>query len=281
MIRVLALAVLLSGCSQPAQVAANAVDNVQDVATEAVSAVDEKAGEAAVVTTETTTPVVLAIREAIEVVTEPLPPPAVKDHGLDQAAVDLVVRWEVGSAKQYTAKYQGVICPGGSSGPTIGIGYDLGTQTAATIRLDWAQHPQVDDLATASGKVGPGACAAWKAAHRGIRITYAEAERVFTQETFPAYLRMAERAYRNGWQGITDAHRYGLGSNGYNRGFSMMGSRNAEKRHTRDVCVPGNDAPCTARDLVASCRIWKGTNLYDGLCGRRHAEAGFVVRVES
>lgn len=273
------LGIALAGCSESTQVAANAVDNAVDVAVEATRAIEDKSAETQVILTETTTPATLAVREAIEAITpEPPPPPAVKDHGLDQAVVDLIVRWEVGSPKQYVAKYQGVICPGGSSGPTIGIGYDLGTQTAATIRADWLGHPEADEIATASGQTGPGKCNAWRASHRGIRVTYHEAIANFTQVTLPAYERMAARTYRNGWTEITRWHQGGLLSNGYNRGFSTLGSRNAEKLHTKQVCVPGNDAPCTSTDLIASCRVWAGTNIYTGLCNRRKDEGRFVIR---
>lgn len=210
--------------------------------------------------------------EAIEVPTQRNTSTAV-----DSAAVDLVVRWEVGSPARYTKLYQGVICPGGASGPTIGIGDDLGHQTPAEIRRRWGWHPLVDELVTGSGVTGDAACKAWKAQHRDIRVSYDDALRVFTTYTWPSYLRMAERAYRNGWDGLSIRHQGGLGSNGYNRGFSMVGSRNTEKRHTRDVCVPNNDPDCTAADLIASCRVWDNQPaIRKGVCARRHDEAKFV-----
>lgn len=268
---------MLLGCAESTQVAANAADNAQDVAEEVAQVVEDQSDKAELATAKATTPVVLAIREAVEVVSEPLPAP--KPTAIDAAAVELVVRWEVGSPKQYTTKYQGVICPGGASGPTIGIGDDLGHQTASEIRKRWGWHPQVERMVSGSGKVGPAACAAWKAQHRDIRIPYTDAIRVFTTHTWPSYLAMASRAYRNGWKDLSKPHQYGLGSNGYNRGFSMSGSRNTEKRHTRDVCVPANDAPCTAVQLRTSCRVWDNQpSIRKGLCARRHAEADFAVR---
>lgn len=150
-------------------------------------------------------------------------------------------------------------------------------QTPAEIRRRWGWHPLVDELVTGSGVTGDAACKAWKAQHRDIRVSYDDALRVFTTYTWPSYLRMAERAYRNGWKSLSLRHQGGLGSNGYNRGFSMVGSRNTEKRHTRDVCVPANDADCTAADLIASCRIWDNQPaIRNGLCARRHDEARFV-----
>lgn len=271
---------LLAGCSEPKQTAVQAADNVADVAAEAARALDDKAVEVETATSETSTPVVLALREAIEPIkVEALPPPATDGRGgLDREAVELVVRWEIGSPARYTKLYQGVICPGGGSGPTIGIGYDLGTQTPAAIRAAWGWHSDIDRLVTASGKTGPAACAAWRAEHRDIRVPYADAIRVFETHDWPKYMAMAARAYRNGWKALNPAHQYALGGNGYNRGFSFLGARRTEMRVTKDTCVPSNDAECTAGQLRASCRVWEGTPIYKGICARRYDEASFAVR---
>ena len=269
-------ALLLTGCAESTQTANDGVQEAVQAATEAVAGTIEQADDIREQAAPQASAVTLGLREAVEAVTpEPLPTPV--DTSIDPAVVALVVRWEVGSPKQYTAKYQGVICPGGASGPTIGIGDDLGHQTPNEIRRRWGWHPQADRLVTGSGKTGPEACNAWRTAHRDIRVSYDDAIRVFTRHTWPSYLRMAERAYRKGWSSLSLPHQGGLGSNGYNRGFSMVGSRNTEKRHTRDVCVPANDADCTAKQLIASCRIWDSQPaIRKGLCARRHDEARFV-----
>lgn len=284
MIRLPALllaASLLLGCAESTQEAPAAVDSAVSVATEAVQSAQVEVGEVQAAGAEATVPAVLALREAVATVTtEPLPPeprPA-EPVVVDPAIMELVVRWEIGSPAQYVRKYQGVICPGGGSGPTIGIGYDLGTQTPAQIRAAWGWHPDVERLATASGQVGPERCAAWRAGHRDIRVSYDDALRVFASHDWPRYMAMAARAYRNGWDGISRNHQLGLGGNGYNRGFSFVGSRKAEMREVRATCVPQNLATCTAAQLRASCRVWEGTPIYDGLCARRRAEASYVVR---
>ena len=265
---------LLLGCAESKQEAATAVDEAVAQASEAVA---EQAEEVQSTAAATTVPMVLSLREAVDsITTEPLPEPVAS---IDPAVVALVVRWEVGSPAQYVRKYQGVICPGGGSGPTIGIGYDLGTQTAREIRAAWGGHPQVDVLVTASGQVGGAKCNAWRAKHRDIRVAYSDAIRVFAEVDWPKYSDMAGRAYRNGWAELTRNHQGSLTSNGYNRGFSFLGSRRTEMRHVRDTCVPGNDAPCTAGQLRASCRVWDSQpDIRKGLCARRHAEADFAVR---
>lgn len=269
-------ALLLAGCAET-----TAPDDVQEAvqaATEAATGSLKNVEDVAEVAAPEVNTVVLAARELVESIpsVEVIEVPTERNEA-DPAAVALVVRWEVGSKDRYTKLYQGVICPGGASGPTIGIGDDLGHQTAAEIRRRWGWHPQADRLATGAGITGDAACKAWKAQHRDIRVRYDDAIRVFTTYTWPSYLRMAERAYRNGWESLSRPHQGGLGSNGYNRGFSMVGKRNVHKRHTRDVCVPANDADCTANQLIASCSIWDNQPaIRKGLCARRHDEAKFV-----
>lgn len=268
-------ALLLAGCAESTQTASDGVAEAVQVATEAAAGTIEQVDDVAEIAAPTVNVAVLAAREAVEAATPaPAPEPT---NTADPAAVALVVRWEVGSKDRYTKLYQGVICPGGASGPTIGIGDDLGHQTPAEIRKRWGWHPAVDRMVSGSGVTGDAACKAWKAQHRDIRVSYADAIRVFTTYTWPSYLRMAERAYRNGWKALSLPHQGGLGSNGYNRGFSMVGKRNVHKRHTRDVCVPANDADCTANQLIASCAIWDNQPaIRKGLCARRHDEAKFV-----
>lgn len=268
------LASLLLGCAESKQEAAQSVDSAVASAAEAVA---EQVGGVQAAGSEATVPVVLALREAVDsITTEPLPEPVAS---IDPAVVALVVRWEVGSPAQYVRKYQGVICPGGASGPTIGIGDDLGHQTPHEIRRRWGWHPDVDRMATASGQVGPEKCSAWRTTHRDIRVGYDDAIHVFTQFAWPAYQAMAERAYRRGWEGLTYPHQAALTSNGYNRGFSFLGSRRTEMREIRDTCVPSSLARCTAAQLRASCRVWDSQpDIRKGLCARRHAEADFAVR---
>ena len=274
----LLVALLLAGCSeQEVSPTADTVAQAVQTATEAVAGTIEQAEDVQEVAAPVATSAVLAVREAIETVTPaPVAPAAVV---IDPAVVALVVRWEVGSPKQYTAKYQGVICPGGASGPTIGIGDDLGHQTPAEIRRRWGWHPDVERMVAGSGQTGPAKCAAWRKANPGIRVTYDEAIRVFTLHAWPKYQSMAARAYRNGWTGLSRWHQGSLTSNGYNRGFSFLGSRRSELVVIRDQCVPGNLPACTAAQLRASCRVWDSQpDIRKGLCARRHAEADFAVR---
>lgn len=55
-----------------------------------------------------------------------------------QAAFDFIVSKEVTSEAVYRKKYRRPEWPGEKSGPTVGIGYDLGQTPAGTIRADWS-----------------------------------------------------------------------------------------------------------------------------------------------
>lgn len=251
--RLLAL-ILLAGCAP-------------EVAQEAAEAAAETTQEAS---TEVVAPVVVAVQSVAEVVAEVLPEPAPRPQ-VHSEAVALIVRYEVSSQAYYQRRLQGVICPGGASGPTWGIGYDGGHQSAARIRREWAMHPEVERLATASGVTGDAACRAWRGRHLDIRVPLALAQEVFDSTMMPTWLGATRRTYP-GVDLMTGQAEGALVSNSFNRGTSMLGDRAREKRVIRDTCVPMLDAPCTAQQLRAQCRIWQGTTLERGLCARRESE---------
>ena len=196
---------------------------------------------------------------------------------LSALSTDIIVRWEIGSPGQYTRKWSGVYWPGGHSGPTWGIGYDGGHQSAERILADWDLHPHRNRLSETAGVRGPQAAAAiprWQ----GITTPWPMALKVFTDRTLPAYTLQASRALGGDFHRLPEPTQAALVSLGYNRGWSMLGSRNAEKRAIRDRCLPSADPYCVAREIVAMCRLWEGTPNYRGLCGRRQDEARLAVR---
>jgi len=67
--------------------------------------------------------------------------------------------------------------PGAASGVTIGVGYDLGYNSAAVIRQDWAASDDVNQLATAAGITGSRARAILSA-YRAISIQWDDADAV-------------------------------------------------------------------------------------------------------
>lgn len=280
MIRVLLLVMLLAGCEQRAvqAVADGAATAVEHAAADVGQAMEEAAGDAGTLAAANTAPVTVALREAVQAITPdpaPPPPPEPPADVPPDPAIALITRWEVSGRANYERRLSGPVCPGGASGPTIGIGYDLGHQTAAEIRRVWHWHPAVERLATGSRQTGASRCNEWRNAHRDIRITWDDAIRVFTVDSLPKYRRMALRALP-GLDRQAAGHIGGLTSTGYRRGWSMEGERMREKRVIRDQCMPQDSADCSAGQVVAMCRLWAGTPNAKGQCNRSHDEARVI-----
>lgn len=280
------LSALVTACQPPTTAAGDQPGAVAASGTPPVFGQAQAEFEAAVAPAVTDTrsavaqaavPAVLVIQEAVQDTLAPLAPELADAPAWvgTEVATALIVRWEVSSPAAYTRKWQGIICPGGASGPTGGIGYDFGHQTRADIQKTWSTHPDVDRLASASGVVGDANCRAWRAQHTDIRIDYALASQVFAHDSLPAYRMAAERALGAGWHGLTHYAQAGNTSLGYNRGWSMRGDRNLEKRAIRDDCVPRGDIDCNAAQIRAMKRLWPDSK---GLQDRRDDEARTVER---
>lgn len=229
---------------------------------------------------ELATPLLGRLREQVQTVVAPMPPPRVQQD-LAGCAVKLIVRWEVTSEAVYTRRYAGVIWPGGESGPTWGLGFDGGHQTRATIRSDWNAHPDVDRLATSAGVVGPSARTRVRAGEwANIFTPFRYASDVFIATSLPSYVAQARRAFGPGFDTLPVGAQCGLVSLVYNRGGAMQGSRNTEKRAIRSDCIPTQDLACIARELRAMCRLWAATPNGPGLCARREDEARTVLSLQ-
>lgn len=190
----------------------------------------------------------------------------------------IIVRWEVGSPSLYTRRYQGVYWPGGASGPTWGIGYDGGHQSPAAIERDWSAHASKLDLVKTAGITGKQAqlaIARW----RGITTPFSLAQQVFAERSLPGYALLTQRAYGRDFDTLPEPTQAALISLTYNRGGSMLGSRNHEKRVIKNECLQRRDAQCVAQQLQAMCRLWENTPNYNGLCGRRIDEAKLAVQI--
>jgi len=187
-------------------------------------------------------------------------------------AVAFIAREEVGSRRLYNANPRPA-WPGGGSGVTIGIGYDLGYQ--ATFEADWAgllTGSQMSALKQWIGIRGNGASAGL-AALPGIAIPWNSAWTVFIGRSLP----QSVGETRNVFFRSTELPRLCLGalvSLVYNRGTSMTdpvnnpGSRK-EMREIRDALANGrfSDIPASIRAMK---RLWPEPN---GLRDRREREA--------
>lgn len=196
---------------------------------------------------------------------------------LSPAAIAHIIRWEVGSEAQYTRRYQRPVCPAcntTASGPTIGVGYDLGHTYAAVIRNDWRAHPQVDRLPAGAGITGKDAIPV-TASMQDVITPWSLALPVFQQTSVLNYCRMTIRAYPGSVDLPPDAFGI-LVATSMNRGTGMAGDRRRELREIRS-CTSAKDLQCIADQLVASTRLWANTEAGNGL-RNRYLDAARIVR---
>jgi hypothetical protein len=219
------------------------------------------------------------------VVIEDLPPGRML---VSQRAIDGIVGFEISSAAYYQAKLERPSWPGGESGVTIGIGYDLGYSTRAQFRADWqdllpsAECGRLESVIELKGT----AAKAKVAGLRDIRIPLLQAEKVFEVRTLPAYAKRT-RAALPGCEFLPADAQGALLSLVFNRGDSMStADSRREMRAIRSIVrdcgwkTLRNDARQRVLDDVAAQiramkRLWDPKKL-GGLHARRDAEADLV-----
>lgn len=165
--------------------------------------------------------------------------------------------------------------PGGASGITIGLGYDLGYESAGDFEKDWQALLDEGDYTTLCQVVGlKGTDAQAKASGlKTIKVKSADAEQVFLERSVPKYQALTQQAFP-GVDALPADAQGALFSLVYNRGTSMNGDSRKEMRAIRDA-VPNGDLQEIANQLRAMKRLWVGKGL-DGLLKRRDAEADLV-----
>jgi len=114
-----------------------------------------------------------------------------------RASLELVVRFEVGSRQRYEREFQRPTGPGGMSGVTIGIGYDLGMTPKSQITSDWESYLFEHELAAllaVQGVTGPAAKQlALGVSH--VKIPLKSAEEVFYLKTLPHFAARTRAAF--------------------------------------------------------------------------------------
>lgn len=187
-----------------------------------------------------------------------------------------LVRHEIISKKYYERRLQRPTWPGGASGVTIGIGYDLGYNSPAQIRRDWQAYLSSDDLERLVSVSRKKAASAKQvlATVRMVRIPFAAANEVFSVTVLPRHAALTRKAYPGIHKLLPDAQTAIL-SLVYNRGTAMSGSRRKEMKALRLLVKKANYSGI-AQQLTAMKRLWENKGL-DGLLKRRDAEAKLVL----
>jgi GH24 family phage-related lysozyme (muramidase) len=191
-----------------------------------------------------------------------------------QKAIDLIVAAEIGSKAQYEKLYKHPTWPGGKSGVTIGIGYDLGYTDLATFGKNFNDVLDAVDfhaLALTLGKTGEAAHAALPDV-KHIVISWDEAMKVFMGVDLQKYENMLIKACPNSVAMPGDC--FGaLTSIVYNRGpagFHLTDERFREMRTIAQLIAANNFAGIPAQ-IRSMKRLWGSQQ--QGLIIRRENEA--------
>jgi hypothetical protein len=198
---------------------------------------------------------------------------------LSPKALRLILEHEVGGGEGY---YNAVLArpnwPGGKSGVTIGVGYDLGYTARERFLGDWAA---LDDAhrARLSRVIGIKGFAAKLQIPplRDIRIPWAVAFAVFQSRTVPYWIALTKKAFPRSVDLPDDA--FGaLVSLVFNRGPALTGKDREDMNDIYMILADGvqsGDQKLIADQLREMKRIWKGKG-QSGLIARREAEARLV-----
>ena len=194
---------------------------------------------------------------------------------ISKKAVDFIIFCEVSSKETYTKKYSGIIWPGGDSGATVGIGYDLGYNNPTDITRDWIKEigpVQTDILKMFSGLRGEKAKLTISGNKMAAKceIPFQAAYNVFVNKSLPAYGRKALQAFP-GLDQLTPDAVGAIVSLVYNRGSLLDGPRRVEMKNIVPL-VAKKDYKGIATQLDRMKRLWN-----NGLVQRREKEAALVA----
>lgn len=197
---------------------------------------------------------------------------------ISQAAIDLIIECEVSSKAYYEKNYRHPEWPGGASGITIAIGYDLGYASLAKCHADWGPRCPDAELKVMDrclGVRGDPARQLLPSVKSVIDIPWDAATAVFLDRDIPQWTRAVCNAIP-GADKLSPDCLGALVSLAYNRGasFDAKGDRYAEMRAIKAHIVSGN-LPAVADDIRSMKRLWPTVH---GLRARRDAEAALFER---
>lgn len=194
---------------------------------------------------------------------------------ISERAEKLIVLCEVTSEATYDRRYKNPIRPGGQSGVTIGVGYDLGYITPNWLVEDWNDYATpmaIERLRPACGLKG-------EVAHKRlnefqeVEIPWSSAWPQFRNVILPRFVGETNSALPN-CDRLSPDCLGALTSLTFNRGpsYSAQGPRYAEMRNIRQHMMSESYARIPA-EILAMRRIWIGKPDMRGVVVRREAEA--------
>ena len=212
---------------------------------------------------------------ALETRLEITPPTRAVSLEASSKSLALIVEFEVTSKAVYERKFRRPVWPGGMSGVTIGIGYDIGVTTKTQLRADWQgwiADTHLLRLLTAQGITGPNAKQLTRSLS-DVDIPFDVAQMVFYQTTLPRFAKLTRATYP-GVQHLPADAQGALLSLIYNRGAALSGASRTEMAAIKPLIAGGNaNLAKIAAQIEAMARLWPTLR---GLQRRRQREAALV-----
>lgn len=197
----------------------------------------------------------------------------------NDATLRLILDYEVGGGQPYYDRHLRFPCwPGGASGVTIGIGYDLGYNVVQAFASAWADRIGQEKVVrlTPCVLIRGAAAAQLLETVRDVEIPWPDAWAVFQNVDVPGAWAQTLRAFP-GVESLPANTQGALLSLVFNRGNSLSGPRRAEMLEIRG-CVDRGDVAGIAEQITAMKRLW-AVGEDGGLLARRDAEAALCLSV--
>lgn len=194
---------------------------------------------------------------------------------ISQRATDLIIACEITNDQIYNRRYVHPTWPGGMSGVTVGIGYDLGYVSAQQLALDWAGNLSVADISALSRVCGVQGTEADRLVSQvsTVSVPLPAARKVFQNSTLSKTTSLTVSSLPN-CDKLSPDCLGALVSLVYNRGpsFRKAGDRYAEMRQILfDMnTMSFADIPTQIRSMA---RLWVNDPGARGLVTRRELEA--------
>jgi hypothetical protein len=195
---------------------------------------------------------------------------------ISKRSIDFIIQQEIGGRAYYDKVLQRPTWPGGESGITIGIGYDLGYRNTQQFVKDWGLNltiEQINILKPVVSLKGSKAKDKLKGDILNVKVPYNIAYDIFVKNDVPRYFNMAKKIYPLLEQ-LNEDTQGALVSMVFNRGTSLVGDGRIEMRAIVDL-VANKDYHGIAEEIEKSKRLWEHKGL-DGLVIRREAEADMI-----
>jgi peptidoglycan hydrolase-like protein with peptidoglycan-binding domain len=208
-----------------------------------------------------------ALQQSLATLPDPFPP-------LTPAGVTFIARAEVSGPREYRSKYSNPVWPGGQSGITIGIGYDLAFVNPDRFNADWGDHLPPEAIARLSDVLRKQGTTDLRDQVRDVEVPLLAAVSVFLRRSLPDYLKQTRSIYPQ-VDDLPPARRSALVSLVYNRGTRLQDKDprqdRLEMRKIRDLLAEARSDD-VAEQLDAMSRLWDPAK-QSGLIRRRHDEA--------